>query len=162
MMVNVKTLPNLTVTQHSDTLSAQETDAGFQWIDCLTKTIVAGASNPVFIPPTNGIYAAVITKNNCSGTSDCFTVTTAGTNDLFAKQVLIVQPNPAQEMVELRFSGNADARIQSVRITNLIGETLLEKTNVQGPIRISSLQSGIYFIRVQSGGKVFAGKLVKE
>jgi len=162
MVVNVKTLPNLTVSQHSDTLSAQENDAGFQWIDCLTNTAVAGANNPVFIAATNGVYAAVITKNNCSDTSACFTVTTAGIADQFAKQVLIVQPNPAQDAIDLRFAGNANVRIQSVTITNLIGETLLEKTDLKGPIRISTLQSGIYFVRVQSGGRVYAGKLVKE
>jgi hypothetical protein len=162
MVVNVKTLPNLTVTQQSDTLSAQETGATFQWVNCMTNTAISGANNPVFIPSTNGGYAAVITKNNCSDTSACLTVTTAGIANSFAKQMLIIQPNPAQELVELRFSGDNDARIQSVVITNLIGETLLEKTDIDGPIRISSLQSGIYFIRVQSNGQVFSGKLVKE
>lgn len=162
MLVQVKTLPDLTVTQHSDTLLALETDAGYQWLDCSTGTPLAGANNPQFIPSTNGVYSVVITKNNCSDTTACFTVTTAGFANPLTKQQLIVQPNPAQETVDIRVSDDVDARFQSVSITNLIGETLLKKTDVQGSVRIASLPAGIYFIRAQSGGRVLTGKLVKE
>jgi hypothetical protein len=61
-----------TVFVNGNTLTANQTGATYQWIDCNNNnTHIAGATNQSFIPSVSGNYAVVISANSCTETSVC-------------------------------------------------------------------------------------------
>lgn len=81
----------------------------------------------------------------------------------FASQGIVMYPNPASDVVTLQFNNQAENNV-SVAITNVLGKTILSDTvMVSGSaaiLDVSSLQNGIYFVTLTSGGKSSTGKLV--
>ncbi len=63
-----------TVVQNKDTLRAVEAGVSYQWIDCSSNTIIAGAVWQQFVPNVSGSYKVEITKGICIDTSACFQV----------------------------------------------------------------------------------------
>ena len=55
-------------------LFAHEDSASYQWIDCLSDTILQGETAKSFLPLRDGAYAVLISKNACVDTSVCITV----------------------------------------------------------------------------------------
>lgn len=63
---------NLTLTGDTTLQVAEEVaDLAIQWLNCNTDSIVAGATDPSYTPVENGPFAAVITSENCSATTEC-------------------------------------------------------------------------------------------
>ncbi len=79
-------------------------------------------------------------------------------------QKISVFPNPANNKIS--FSVNeTNNKILNIIITNILGETVFNNMlNYQKEIEIpvTDLNSGIYFIKIQSGNNTYAGKFVKE
>jgi PKD repeat protein len=78
-------------------LTANETDATYQWIDCTNGNIeIAGATGVSYEPTVNGEYALEVTKYGCTVTSDCITISTVDIADLWHQgNCTNVYPNPA-------------------------------------------------------------------
>lgn len=78
---------------------------------------------------------------------------------------LIISPNPAGEEISIRIaSGNEKFENWIIQIVNEYGE-IVYKDRLNGmsgsdKARIGALPQGIYFVRVISGGRTFAGKFV--
>jgi hypothetical protein len=74
--------------------------------------------------------------------------------------MLTVWPNPAAEYINISFSGN----IESLRLMNSAGQLLLESTgNNSRAINTSNLESGLYFIQIQTtSGDILTGKFLKN
>jgi hypothetical protein len=68
-----------------------------------------------------------------------------------------IYPNPATDKVHV---GNANSKIKSIILYNLQGKLVQEFfTN---DFSVSSLNNGIYFIRIQTDKSTYTGKLVKK
>jgi hypothetical protein len=69
-------------------------------------------------------------------------------------------PNPANGKVTLQLQ--EDTNNAQVSITDMLGKTVLTKNikGMQSELNISSLQAGIYFVRLESGNKKEVQKLV--
>jgi NAD-dependent dihydropyrimidine dehydrogenase PreA subunit len=65
---------NVMVVDNSLQAIENSPDASFQWVNCSTDTIIEGEVDPIFEPATNGEYALIVSEENCSVTSECFTV----------------------------------------------------------------------------------------
>jgi PKD repeat protein len=81
------------------------------------------------------------------------------------KQSLKVFPNPAQDKVMVQFA-NRTAQIENIQIFDISGALIKEvnknKIELDGAVDINGLQSGFYFIRVETtDGKQFNNKLQK-
>jgi beta-glucanase (GH16 family) len=83
------------------------------------------------------------------------------------KSVLNVFPNPTQGELQINcaLSGNEDLNLS---IVNALGQEVYQKTvfnpalNFQSGIDVSSLSSGIYFIKIQQADKMHTSKIVKQ
>ncbi len=62
------------VVQTSDTLRAQESGLSYQWIDCNSNMIVAGATLQEFVPIITGVYKVAMSNGICADTSGCYQV----------------------------------------------------------------------------------------
>lgn len=116
--------------------------------------------------------------DNSNKNIDEFVITTTGTfeyvaldalkwdtvpslsNDVFEKNSLSIYPNPVSDLLNINFSED----ITAIKVTNSLGQSVLEKSNLaKNPqIDLSSLNSGIYFVEIKSMGQTKVAKFVKK
>lgn len=72
-----------------------------------------------------------------------------------------VSPNPTTGKINLEF---ADNNIKQIRISDLTGKTIIEKSEIQQSqtIDLSSFESGIYIINIKTDKEIFTARIVKE
>ncbi len=92
---------------------------------------------------------------------------TVGTGDIIAENIEVdIYPNPGQGLFNIMLT-SAQNGIQSVKLTNILGETILEKsirTNDSKvyQLNLEEMPDGIYFLIVGNGEKMVTKKIVKE
>ncbi|GAA3653588.1 T9SS type A sorting domain-containing protein [Flavivirga jejuensis] len=124
---------------------------------------LAGYNIGDIIPNTAEIYfdfnEAVITN-----TFNTEFITTLSNTDLI-NQSFLVFPNPANDIVELRFNKNISSKV-NVSVYNIQGKLILnseeEPYNKTIQINVSSLKRGLYFLKVNDGFYEIAQKLIVE
>ena len=117
---------NTAVTQNGATLTANDTNATYQWIDCNGNTPIPNATNQTFIPTVIGNYAVIVTENSCSDTSTCYLVTSLAMQTNALQHQIIAYPNPTDGLFNIDL-GNSYEGIE-VTITDLIGKRLWYQT----------------------------------
>lgn len=148
--------PDVSVSQDGATLSATETEAGYQWLNCNGMTPVSGAVNRTFIAPQNGQYAVALTNAaGCSDTSACFTVTGLAVEET-AVPVWTLFPNPATDRVNL-----SGLPVQNIRIFDGLGREVLRVTN-SSSADVSALAPGTYVLLASGSGKTLRKIFVKK
>ena len=80
--LTIDPLPSAAVTQNGATLTATQTGATYQWIDCDDESNIVGETNQSFTPAVTGNYAVIVNVNGCSNTSECRLVDFTGINEL--------------------------------------------------------------------------------
>jgi hypothetical protein len=81
--LTIDPLPSNDVTQNGATLTATQTGAAYQWIDCDDGNApIVGEVNQAFIPSSTGNYAVIVTVNDCINTSECRLVDFTGIVEL--------------------------------------------------------------------------------
>ena len=72
-----------------------------------------------------------------------------------------VYPNPARNMLHVECT---DHSAQQVKLINLVGRTVLHKTNVNGThkLDISGLENGIYLLQIESDNQTVTKKIIKQ
>ena len=80
--LTIDPLPSAAVTQNAATLTATQTGATYQWIDCDDESNIVGEINQAFTPAVTGNYAVIVTIGDCFKKSDCFLVDFTGIGEL--------------------------------------------------------------------------------
>ena len=72
-----------------------------------------------------------------------------------------ISPNPTTGKINLEF---AEDNIQQIRISDLTGKTIIEKSEIQQnqTIDLSGFESGVYFFYIKMDNEIFISKIVKE
>jgi hypothetical protein len=122
------------------------TDAGFEPID--------GAIYQEFDVTENGDYAVVVTKDGCTGQSECITIGDVGIELIEFDQIITVYPNPTQG--EFRVDLGEITDLTELRIYNVLGEEIQSINNESGNIIDISLKGakGIYILQILSHKEV--------
>jgi len=156
---------SITIQEYPLLLTANQTAASYQWIDCTNGDIpIDGATDPTFEPTVNGDYSVAITQNGCTVTSDCQTVSTISIADHAIKELVQLYPNPAQDYISIR--SELPILVQVFNINGLQVREFEMQAGEQS-IDISNLSSGLYVYKVlvQSGtweNKHSIYKIVKQ
>ena len=139
----------------------------FEWIiDTLGSQ---NEESPVFSFPENGPYSVTLVASNGCGV-DSITklvfVSFVGIEDLNNGSQLIIGPNPAAEQLVL-YNRSETFAIKSLSIYDLHGKILLSVENsvpVDGMVTLNleSLQSGLYFMEVQTDRGVYNTRFIKK
>jgi phage portal protein BeeE len=103
MIVYSTVFVDVSVTVAGTQLSANQSGATYQWIDCNNgNSAIAGANSQIFTATQNGLYAVIVSLGVCSDTSICYSVNNAG---LFEDQFYVeVYPNPTIDFTTIKFS----------------------------------------------------------
>lgn len=149
--VTITTIDN-TVSESGSTLTANESGASYQWINCTSGLDIPGETGQSYTPTADGVYSVHITKANCSETSACITVNTLGLgmNDLVAEVKLF--PNPAVELVTIQLNSVKNIGSSTVQITDLTGRIVfnqsiqIQQGENQFVIDTNILPNGLYNI----------------
>jgi Fe-S-cluster-containing hydrogenase component 2 len=65
---------NTVVTDNTIHSEADVGSSTFQWIDCISNSVIDGETGPTYTPTTSGDYAVIVTQGSCVDTSDCVTL----------------------------------------------------------------------------------------
>ncbi len=155
-------IPDMTVTQTDITLASNETGAIYEWLDCEnTYTHIAGATNRDFTPSENGTYAVRVTKNECTDTSSCFTITSIGINLNPESLDFNLYPNPSSGIITIKLGNTTDFKLV---VINSIGQII--RNHYYYGIKESTLDlgnlKGIYSIQLETiNGNFYNKKIIR-
>jgi hypothetical protein len=146
--LDVTPLPNVEITKNKTILTATQTEANYQWLNCNTNSIIANANAQNYTAKVNGNYAVIVSRLGCKDTSICLNINSVGIveNETL---VLKVYPNPASRILNI-ITNNI---IKTVLIYNVTGELVkeqnFENVNLKKiSLTIDNLAQGIYFVQI--------------
>jgi len=136
-------------------LTANAYLAAYQWITCPDMQIINNETNQMYSPSQSGIYAVIVTQNNCTDTSYCYPVTITSQSDINYLNSIVIYPNPTYGLLTIQ-SPDLDNDSYKIMITNTLGQRLIENEirlsgkSTDYQIDIKELKGGIYFLTVLS------------
>jgi len=148
------------VNQTPTMLTANQNSATYQWYDCDTESMIAGATGQSYIPTSNGTYQVAVTIGNCTEYSNCLVFDTLST-ETFEQGDIDVFPNPATDVLNVKSVLHSDI---SLVLYNVSGKIVLERIsgNELTQLDISNLANGLYFLNASTEDKSGTFKVVKE
>jgi hypothetical protein len=138
-----------TVQNAAGVLSATQTAAVYQWINCATLLPISGAVSQNFVPTLNGNYAVIIQFENCTDTSVCIEYASASI-DQQEEIEFSVSPNPSLGEIQLSFPTPFSGMI---RFTDLQGKILYSQVSeAQSLITINTrtFEAGIILLNLSN------------
>ncbi len=130
------------------TLTANQSGATYQWIDCDNgNSPVSGATLQSFTPTVNGNYAVAVTANGCTETSNCVTVNTVGIETV-ENSSWNIYPNPSNGMFII--TSSQELSNEPIEIYSSTGQ-LVYKTLHYGnevAINLNEHPNGVYLVKI--------------
>lgn len=159
MNVTVSLPPSAAFTVNGGTLTASQTGANYQWINCNGNTPIPNATAQNFTPTSNGSYAVTVTKNGCIATSTCQSMINVGIAEEEHNSGLVMYPNPTSGYFVINVSTSLPG---TVFIHNALGELVYSNsiTDHTLAVDLSSLASGIYVVTLSVNEKTSREKMV--
>jgi len=155
---------DISVTQIDEfTLKANAANAAYQWVDCNNNYApIEGETNQFFTATQNGSYAVEITQNNCTDTSDCYDIISAGILENTFDNDIAVYPNPTDGIFIIDLGETLPEFI--VSITDVSGKILRQSVYKNTKMLELNLdvQPGIYLLTINSGNKKATIRLIKN
>ncbi len=142
------------IAQNGDTLFANQGAVSYQWF--YNGNTINGATDYFYVAPASGNYNIVCTDaNGCQVEAVIFDVVASLAN-IADNNTPLIDPNPFTGKIKLSVTGK-------IFLYDSIGQMLLEKQiMVAGQsLDLSYLKNGVYFLRIETKGKVFQQKLMK-
>ena len=147
-----------TTSLNGNTITANQTAATYQWLDCDNSfTTIGGAINQDYTPSVNGNYAVEVTSNGCVDTSSCVNIMTVGIES-FNNIDMNITPNPVKDILYF----NTTEIINQVSIYNINGSLVKIIREKFDAIVVSELSQGMYILVVQSEKGITQNKFIKE
>ncbi|WP_170228016.1 Ig-like domain-containing protein [Vicingus serpentipes] len=160
--VTVSTI-DISVTNTSPTLSANQTGASYQWLDCDNgNAIIPTEIGQTFTATVNGNYAVEITVGSCVDTSACENITGVGIKEA-ATNVVSIYPNPTNGLFTISLANTSQA--VSYTITTLEGRIVEQANNVTAnniEVDLTNESKGIYFLVVKENNTSKTYKVIKQ
>ena len=151
-----------TATQTGTTLSADQTGATYQWLDCNdNNAIINGETNQSYTPtPITGNYAVEVTLNGCVDTSACLLVDYTGLSDLYA-EIISIYPNPTSDVLTITGLNEVNG-LKSMEITSTTGKLVMKIEELKEELDVSKLPTGVYFLNIVHEQGIETIRFVKQ
>lgn len=131
-------------------MSTINTHVGIGSDTAITKIIVrwpSGVIDEILAPTINQPITIIEGENTLSSTDESISD-------------LIIYPNPVSSLLNINANNDISDRIATV--FDLNGKRVLNQRIANNSINVSTLQSGLYFLRIESDGKVINRKFLKK
>lgn len=145
--LTINTSPVNVVTQNGITLTALQSGATYQWLDCNNGySPLNGETNQQFTASANGNYAVEVTMNGCADTSSCYVINNIGISELY-KDVLSIHPNPATDILNIDGIDQV-VGFKYVEITSVDGKVVLIRKEGSSELNVATLSNGVYLLNI--------------
>lgn len=153
---------DLTVMQNSNVLAVANANAdSYKWMNCDSNTLVAGATNSIYIAGYNGSYAVIITMEGCVDTSECLSINSVGLTEL-SNSDWLVYPNPSSGKFNIQVPPNVNGPIE-MEVVDVFGRVVLRKictSDQENFIDLGTKKNGVYFIQMKNGSESVRLKII--
>ena len=153
---------DISTTLSGNTITANETGATFQWINCNGNVPIVDSTAASITPSVTGDYKVAITKNGCTDTSACLHIIIGGVNEIDG-MVVSVFPNPGSSFINLDFA--KPVAQANMKLINALGQVVMEEKNINGSsykIDVTDQVSGIYIFEMKFNDSVSRSRIVKN
>ena len=157
----INSVIDVTTTLSGLTISANQSSATYQWIDCdNSNQPIASETNQSFTASANGNYAVIVTQNSCSDTSACVNISTVGIKEVHNLNGIKLYPNPTNSS----FIISGIELNTTISIYNTIGELMksIKSTDNNTTVDLSDYSTGIYLIKIKNDKGEAIQKLIKQ
>jgi uncharacterized repeat protein (TIGR03803 family) len=160
--IAINALPNVNTTLTVATITAEQSGAAYQWLNCNTgNSAISGATNQSYTATANGAYSVVVTVNGngCSDTSSCVIINKIGIDEIGTNNQFNVYPIPSSDYITINVPEKA-----TVEILNIQGQVIqtIKSDELKTKIDIRNLSGGVYIIRAKTGKEIVTRSFVKE
>lgn len=147
VLVTVVELPDTSVVINGNQLQAVLIGAAYQWVDCNNGySHLNGFTGQTYNPATTGSYAVIVTQNNCSDTSSCYSVLITDIKEVSLNHIVIIYPNPSPDgRIDIAGQSQVDATIDIFDITGKL--VLSNYLPARGKTSIRIKGKGMFFVR---------------
>ncbi len=144
--VNIITI-DIGTTLNGTTITSNEIGATYAWLDCDSNQLITNATDQSYTPTITGNYAVVVTKENCSDTSECVMVSFVGLSKEQNPNFKIY-PNPVTEVLTIQVANLENGNTFSILDQNgrnvKQGKLKIGETNID----INELSNGLYVLKI--------------
>lgn len=153
--VTVNALPTPIISANFNTLTSS-LNGKIEWF--LDGKLIQGENGQTLEAKTAGVYKVSVTDaNTCTGYSAEYTHSMVGIQELQGNNVK-VYPNPSSGIFKLE-TNNFDGKYM---VFDQTGKVIVSGSTSAGQIDLSNFATGVYFLKIVSGDKVYHAKLTKE
>lgn len=149
------------LTNGGNSLTASQTSAQYQWINCPDFSWIPGENNITFSPSTPGSYACIITQNNCSDTSDCLSVFPTTITPIALSPTILVHPSPTQDNVFILTNTSEPIELM---VTDVTGREVIHKILTQRKTLLSLRrllgEEGLYLFTFRTANNLETRKVL--
>jgi hypothetical protein len=153
--LNLSIVPlDTNVTKLNNTLTALDSLATYQWVDCDEDYApVVNATQRSYTPVRSGNYGVILSSPPCSDTTVCIQViVTHAFNE--NEHLCLIYPNPATSKLYVQFPGGLTGNV-ILTIYDIHGRDLYNRALVIGErefieLDVSGLVEGVYSLRIRS------------
>lgn len=149
-----------TVLVSGATLTAQQSNAAYRWLDCENGNApIAGATGQTFTPTQNGSYALEVTVDGCTEVSDCQLILSTGVPGN-ANMDFRVYPVPAHDRAIIESEGPlglvelCDVSGRVVRSFNVMDQRL--------ELALVGIPQGPYLLRIEGPAGRWNGRIIVQ
>jgi len=150
---------DISTTLAGPSITANETTATYQWINCNNGNApIPSETNQSFTPSANGDYAVIVTKNNCSDTSACVNFIVTGLEAPSSASNITIYPNPSSGAFTIKSSSELEYTIVN-NVSQVIVKGNLSRSN-NFSLNVKDLSRGVYYILGQNDKESTKQKIV--
>ncbi len=124
---------------------------------------IPGATNRGYVPTEPSKYYLVVSDDNgCSNVSNTIDMGAISVKEKTERSKVRIIPNPNSGIFSIEI--HSDISFNNIEIINIFGQTVYAEENISNgriSISMSEIDSGIYFIKLYSTGKILLEKFVK-
>jgi hypothetical protein len=159
-------IPIVTASLNDATITADQNEATYQWINCNGFEPISGETNQSFNATATGDYAVIVTQNGCSDTSACYSINTVGIIENSSSDALDIFPNPSNGNTTLSIQ-LLEAQQVNLFILDLQGKIQFQQNysfksgKNEVLLDLSTLADGVYFIQLENSNFKHTKRLVK-
>lgn len=147
--------PSAQITRTGNSLTADPSGVTFTWYECDSNVLQFSSKEPKFSPTKNGRYYAVISGEDCDTKTECLDFILSSVADEMAEN-FVLYPIPTTGILNIHSSFD----IRSITIQDIHGHKIETKIK-SNTLDISNLNSGVYFLFIDTPGGIVSKKIVK-
>jgi ELWxxDGT repeat protein len=154
---------DISVTRNEEVLTANATNATYQWIDCDDgNVLIEEETNKIFIANTSGNYAVIVSNGVCKDTSACYFVNATSLTKNSIKNGISLHPNPTSGHFTIDLGKVYEET--TITITELDGR-LIKKKLFEGDQNVEinlDTPAGIYLVTITTAKENLVFRIVKN